>query len=83
MSKPEPCGTLLICGGTNWDMIGKKETPKSGGTKYILNTAQFKHWKTSFEKNFFCVGEYAEYGFDHQRLIRYCTVFLSPVEYGV
>ena len=31
------------------------------------------HWKTSFEKNwvFFCVGEYAEYGFDQQRLIWY------------
>ena len=26
----------------------------------------FKHSKTSFEKNFFCVGEYAEYGFDQQ-----------------
>ena len=26
-----------------------------------------KHWKTSFEKNFFfCLGEYAEYGFDQQ-----------------
>ena len=23
-----------------------------------------KHRKTSFEKLFFCVGEYAEYGFD-------------------
>ena len=32
----------------------------------------YKHWKTSFEKNcFFCVGEYAEYGFDQQRLIWY------------
>ena len=32
----------------------------------------FKHWKTSFEGNcFFCVGEYAEYGFDQQRLIFY------------
>ena len=28
--------------------------------------------KTSFEKKlFFCVGEYAEYGFDQQRLIWY------------
>ncbi|XP_001639937.2 protein RCC2 homolog isoform X2 [Nematostella vectensis] len=24
-----PCGTLLICGGTNWDLIGRKELPKS------------------------------------------------------
>ena len=31
-----------------------------------------KHSKTSFEKKlFFCVGEYAEYGFDQQRLIWY------------
>ena len=29
-------------------------------------------WKTSFEKKlFFCLGEYAEYGFDQQRLIWY------------
>ena len=25
------CGRLLISGGTNWDMIGRKEVPKSGG----------------------------------------------------
>lgn len=31
LSKPEPCGTLLMCGGTNWDMIGRKEPPKSAG----------------------------------------------------
>jgi len=33
-SSPEPgqpCGKLLICGGTNWDMVGRKEVPKSGG----------------------------------------------------
>lgn len=32
-SSPEPvhsCGKLLICGGTNWDMVGRKEVPKSG-----------------------------------------------------
>lgn len=23
------CGRLLICGGTNWDLIGRKELPKS------------------------------------------------------
>ena len=25
------CGRLLISGGTNWDMIGRKEVAKSGG----------------------------------------------------
>ena len=29
-----------------------------------------KHcWKIGFEKNFLCVGEYTEYGFDQQTLI--------------
>ena len=27
-----------------------------------------KHWKTSFEKTFFCVGNYAEDGFDQKGL---------------
>ena len=33
----------------------------------------YVHWKTIFEKTklVFCVGEYAEYGFDQQRLIWY------------
>ena len=31
----------------------------------MFGTVQNKHWKTSVEKTcFFCVGEYAEYGFD-------------------
>ena len=24
------CGELLICGGTNWEMTGKKVPPKGG-----------------------------------------------------
>ena len=33
----------------------------------LLSLFAFKHSKTSFEKKlFFCVGEYAEYGFDQQ-----------------
>lgn len=26
----EHCGTLLFCGGTNWDLIGRRELPKNG-----------------------------------------------------
>ena len=41
-----------------------------------------KHLKTSFEKKlFFCVGEYAEYGFDQQRLIWY-VCFLWDVVFS-
>ena len=37
---------------------------------FLVNMHKDKHWNTSFEKKmFFCVGEYAEYGFDQQRLI--------------
>ena len=36
----------------------------------IARLSSIKHWKTSFEKTF-CVGEYAEYEFDQQRLIWY------------
>ena len=37
-----------------------------------LDMPFLEHSKTSFEKKlFFCVGEYAEYGFDQQRLIWY------------
>ena len=42
---------------------------------FMINDIKFslRHWKTSFEKKtgFLCVGEYAEYGFDQQRLILY------------
>ena len=38
--------------------------------KMVPRAYQKKHWKASFEKTqLFCVGEYAEYGFDQQRLI--------------
>ena len=43
-----------------------------GFQAFSSETGFIKHWKTSFEKKlFFCVGEYAEYGFDQQRLIWY------------
>ena len=56
------------------------------GTMYRVVNGNFgskeNYWKTSFEKKlFYCVGEYAEYGFDQQRLIWY--VCLIPVGYGV
>jgi hypothetical protein len=28
-SLPQLSGRLLVCGGTNWDLIGRKELPKS------------------------------------------------------
>lgn len=28
---PNTCGKLLISGATNWDLVGRKETPKSAG----------------------------------------------------
>ncbi|KAF4532598.1 hypothetical protein B566_EDAN013376 [Ephemera danica] len=31
---PEHCGTLLICGSTNWDMAGKRDVQK-GGNKNV------------------------------------------------
>ena len=38
----------------------------------VMRSITVKQRKTSFEKTvFFCVGEYAEYGFDQQRLIWY------------
>ena len=45
-------------------------------------TSFVKHWKTSFEKNFFCVGEYAEYGFDHGMFVAcgiWCLADVSSV----
>ena len=49
------------------DTEGKLAIPKPR-----TNYRKDKHWKTSFEKKlFFCVGEYAEYWFDQQRLIWY------------
>jgi len=29
-------GELLICGGTNWDLTGRKQLPKGGRRSYIL-----------------------------------------------
>ncbi|XP_015912785.2 protein RCC2 homolog [Parasteatoda tepidariorum] len=29
LAGPEASGTLLFCGGTNWDLIGRKELPKT------------------------------------------------------
>lgn len=29
LSCSEHCGTLLFCGGTNWDLIGRRELPKT------------------------------------------------------
>ena len=35
--------------------------------EWKLDELKYNHSKTSFEKKlFFCVGEYAEYGFDQQ-----------------
>lgn len=28
-TKEDKCGSLLLCGGTNWDLAGRKELPKS------------------------------------------------------
>ena len=46
------------------------QTHKKFGFDFVRLPSSIKHWKTSFEKTF-CVGEYAEYGFDQQRLIWY------------
>lgn len=33
---PNTCGKLLISGATNWDLVGRKETPKSAG-KFVFH----------------------------------------------
>lgn len=29
LTPPETCGSLLMCGGTNWDLIGRRDLPKN------------------------------------------------------
>lgn len=40
----EPTGTLLLCGGTNWDMTGRKELPKTAKKPVGENPAARNLW---------------------------------------
>lgn len=40
----EPTGTLLICGGANWDMTGRKELPKTAKKTTQNNPAARNLW---------------------------------------
>lgn len=41
----EPTGTLLICGGANWDMTGRKELPKAAKKPAAANPAARNLWE--------------------------------------
>lgn len=36
-------GRLLVCGGTNWDLIGRKELPKAAKTAPTMSTGIYLH----------------------------------------
>lgn len=40
----EPSGTLLICGGANWDMTGRKELPKNAKKPVEVHPAARNLW---------------------------------------
>lgn len=42
--KDEPAGTLLICGGANWDMTGRKELPKNAKKPVEVDPASRNLW---------------------------------------
>ena len=59
-----PCGTLYIAFYKFYDLV---PFPASADTLTGFIRGCIQHPKTSFEKKlFFCMGEYAEYGFDQQ-----------------
>lgn len=43
-AEDETCGTLLLCGGANWDMTGRKELPKTAKKTNQTNQAARNLW---------------------------------------